>query len=153
MPADLVGLLATILAPVIASLAAALGWYVSQPRRSPDVDITGNYSERLGAAMQQLVAESSRFDEVLREVTQLAIERERDVARASERVEALATQEAQTKARIDELSRVSVPAAEYFVEVVRQSEKNASRRDFALFLAGAVVTTIIAVVLRLAFGI
>ena len=60
--------------------------------------------------------------------------------------------EKELKEKIALLQSVPIPVAEHFARLVEPGEKRNARRDYLLFMAGVIVTTIIAIVLQIGLG-
>ena len=110
------------------------------------------YSERLSELTSSLTKASSEVDGVLREMAQVAEEREASVKNLEEGLTDLEKREKELKEKITLLQSVPIPVAEYFARLVEPGEKRSARRDYILFMAGVIVTTIIAIVLQIGFG-
>lgn len=110
------------------------------------------YSERLSELTSSLTKASSEVDSVLGEMAQVAKERETSVNNLEKGLKDLEKREKELKEKIDLLQNVPIPVAEHFAKLVEPGEKRSARRDYILFMAGVIVTTIIAIILQLGFG-
>ncbi len=90
---------------------------------------------------------SHEVDRLLGELACVAEDREQSVRELEDTHRQLKAREEQLKVRIEELERVPIPVAEHFANIVEATEKRNARRDYMLFAAGALVTTVLAVVL------
>ena len=88
------------------------------------------------------------MDPILSELTQVARDREEAVARLESALTEMETKERETKERIEALQDLPIPVAEHFAKLVVPTERRNARRDYLLFGAGVVVTTIIAVIMQ-----
>ena len=57
--------------------------------------------------------------------------------------------EKELKERIDALEKTPLPVAEHFAKLIESGEKRSARRDYALFGAGVLVTTVVAILIQL----
>ena len=153
MPIDIIGqlsanvlvgmvlaLIATVARPTIRQIAIQLG--LEKPS-TPE-----SYSKRLASLLESLGKASSEVDSVLAEVAQIAKDRETTVRKLEGDLEKLSEREQQLQKRIQDLQNVPVPVAEYFAALVAQGEKRSARRDYILFGAGFLLSTVTAVILR-----
>ena len=106
------------------------------------------YSERLAELTGSLTKASREVDNVLREMAQVARERENSVKNLETGLLDLEKRERELKEKITLLQAVPIPVAEHFAKLVEPGERRSARRDYLLFFFGVVVTTIIAVALQ-----
>ena len=107
------------------------------------------YSERLSELTSSLTTASSQVDSVLRELSLVAREKEDTVKRLEAGLGQLEERERDLKQKIEALQNVPLPVAEHFAKLVEPGERKSARRDYTLFGAGVVVTTIITLMLQL----
>ena len=142
---DLIGL-------VIALLGGLFMLYVDilrirfRQREQPNVE---SYGQRLASLTESLSRSSSEVDSILKELGKVASEREKAVRELETQLSTLEANEKQIQKRIEELQQVPVPVAEHFAALIAQGEKRSAWRDYILFGSGVIVSTIIAVVLKL----
>lgn len=108
-----------------------------------------SYSERLATLTTSLMTASEEVDSVLQELSRVAQERERTVKKMEADLQSLQTREKELQGRIEHLQNVPLPVAEYFAQLTSTGEKRSARRDYVLFGAGVVVSTVIAIILKL----
>ena len=101
----------------------------------------------------ELARSSEEVDKTLEEMEMVSRVREEALKSLEAKLSELAEREKDMQTRIDSLKSVPLPAAEYFLEMTEKSEKRSAARDYILFGAGVVVSTVIAIVLKLIFGI
>jgi hypothetical protein len=107
------------------------------------------YSQKLTRLTQNLTRSSREVDGLLSELSNTAIEREKSVARLEKELEILESKEKQVQERIHALENVPIPVAEHFANLTALGEKRSAKRDYLLFGAGVIVTTIISIGLSL----
>jgi septal ring factor EnvC (AmiA/AmiB activator) len=95
-----------------------------------------------------LTRASSEVDEVLRELSNVARDREAAVEKLEGDLAGLEGREKELKNKIEALQKTPLPVAEHFAKLLESRERRAARRDYLLFGAGVVVTTAIAVALQ-----
>ena len=110
------------------------------------------YTERLSELTMSLTKASAEVDQVLAELSRVSRDRERAVHDLEAGLGQLEKREKELKDRIEVLQNVPLPVAEHFARLVEPSEKGSARRDYVLFGAGVVVTTIITVIIQLFKG-
>jgi uncharacterized protein involved in exopolysaccharide biosynthesis len=113
---------------------------------------TVSYAERLSKLMQSLRESSSEVDSVLKELSTVAAERQSAASRLEQQLKDLETKEETLQQRIRHLQAVPIPVAEYFAELTKSGERRNARRDYMLFGAGVVVSTLISIVFFLLQG-
>ncbi len=110
------------------------------------------YSERLSELTANLTKASKEVDCVLREMAQVAKEREATVNDLEAGLINLEKRGKELKEEIEILENVPIPVAEHFARLVKPGEKRSARRDYFLFMAGVIVTTFIAILLQMGAG-
>jgi predicted RNase H-like nuclease (RuvC/YqgF family) len=111
-----------------------------------------SYGERLSELTDSLTKASRQVDQVLSELATVAKEREKNVRELEANMQLLEKRENDMKTRIEHLEKVPLPAVEHFAEIMNRGEKRSAIRDYMLFGAGVVVSTVIAIGLK-AFGL
>jgi chromosome segregation ATPase len=107
-----------------------------------------SYGERLSELTGNLTEASRQVDQVLLELATVAKEREKTVRELEANMQLLEKRENDMKARIEHLEKVPLPAIEHFAEIMNRGEKRSATRDYMLFGAGVVVSTVIAIGLK-----
>jgi len=110
------------------------------------------YSERLGELTSNLTKASREVDSILGELAQVARSRESAVVKLESDLSSLEAREKELKDKIEVLQKVPIPVAEHFARLLESGEKRSARRDYALFGAGVLVTTFIAIAIQLFTG-
>jgi len=122
-------------------------------RKSPAIASTVTPTNRLQKLVDDLSKSSSEADKIIREITDDLKKREVALSELQSRNTELVTQEAELRRRIDLLKEMPIEVAEYFQKINEQNlktiDKRSSRRDFQFFVLGIVVSTIIAIILRI----
>ncbi len=96
----------------------------------------------------ELAAASKQMDAAVARIQGFTKLREEAVAKLEDQLSTLTTQEGELRKTIEQLRQVPLPAAEYFAHLVNKGEKSSALRDYILFFAGVVVSTIIAIILK-----
>jgi hypothetical protein len=107
------------------------------------------YSQKLERLSDSLIKSSSEVDNLLSELSQVALEREKAVRNLETELRELETREKQLKERVQVLENIPLPVAEHFANLTAAGEKRSAKRDYMLFGAGVLVSTIIAIILNL----
>lgn len=110
------------------------------------------YSEKLSQLTSNLIKASREVDSVLSELDQVARDRESSVQKLETDLEKLLSREKELKKNIDALENTPLPVAEHFAKLLESREKRSTRRDYVLFGAGVLVTTVIAIIFQLLIG-
>jgi len=100
----------------------------------------------------QLVAElteaSRRMDAAFSKIREYAELRESGVKRLETQLGRLTLQESELRTTIEGLRQVPLPAAQYFASQVSREHRRSALRDYALFIAGVVVSAVVTVILK-----
>ena len=144
---------AAIIAAIVSALASlAAGGLASLPfvRKSLRIEkAEESYSERLTRLTKSLNKSSREVGSVLKELAAVAQSRERAVQNLESELATLEQREQSIKERIEQLQNVPIPVADHFASLVESGEKRSARRDYMLFGAGVVVTSLIAIAIQL----
>ena len=95
---------------------------------------------------------SEKMDDLVRKIQEFSSGREEAILKLENQLGLMSKQEQELSQRINNLKDVPLPAAEYFATLVSKGEGKSAKRDYALFLLGVIVSSIIAVLLK-KFGI
>jgi methyl-accepting chemotaxis protein len=110
---------------------------------------TEAFAEKLTRLTSELSRASAEVDATLAEIGAVAEQRQKAVQQLETEMNNLSAKERELKERVAALESVSLPAVEHFVKLTAPGERRSAWRDYILFLAGVVVSTITAIVLRL----
>lgn len=108
------------------------------------------YSERLADVTRRLMKSSSEVDGLLDEMARITKAREQELHRIERQLSQFQEQERSLEERIDALRDTPLPVAEHFARMIERGEKRSAWRDYILFATGVLLTTVIAIALRLA---
>ena len=109
---------------------------------------TVSYAERLEKLTSSLTKSSTEIDGLLNELSNVAKERQKAVDKVETELLGLQGREKELQQRIDQLKDVPLPVAEHLAKLMAPGEKRSARRDYVLFVSGVLVSTILAVLLR-----
>lgn len=109
------------------------------------------YSQKLARLTESLIKSSSEVDSVLVELAQVASDREKAVRKLEMDLRELEIREKELKDKVQALENVPIPVAEHFAKLTAAGERRSALRDYVLFGAGVVISTLIAIVLQI-FG-
>jgi septal ring factor EnvC (AmiA/AmiB activator) len=107
------------------------------------------YTERLLELTANLTTASGQVDSILRELSSVAQEKEGLVTKLERSLQGLENREQELRKSIEILQGIPLPVAEQFSRLVAPSEKRSAKRDYILFGAGVVSTTIISLIIQL----
>ena len=107
-----------------------------------------SYKEQMAQLTRSLTKASNEVDRILKEMAETSQQRESTLATMEKQLLTLSERERQLQQKIETLEKVPLPAIDYFAGIVEKSEKRSAWRDYALFGLGAIVSTVIAIVLR-----
>lgn len=111
-----------------------------------------SYGERLSELTRSLSSASSEVDSILAEMSSVVKEKESSVMELKEGLSNLEKRERELKDRISSLENVPIPVAEHFAKLMKYGERRSAKRDYVLFGAGVIVTTMIAIIIQLIVG-
>ena len=110
------------------------------------------YTVRLSELTQSLTNASAEVDSILAELSRVAKEKQSSVSQAEQGLSDLEKQENELKDRIATLENVPIPVAEHFAKLMESGEHRSAKRDYVLFGAGVLVTTLLAIIIQLVVG-
>jgi len=106
------------------------------------------YSEQLSALTSSLIKSTKQVDIILAELSSVTKDRERALTKLESELSILENREIETKKRIEDLQNIPLAAVEHFAQLTTAGEKRSARRDYLLFAAGVIVSTLIAILLK-----
>ena len=107
-----------------------------------------SYSEKLANLTENLVKASKEVDSVLSELSKVAQDREKSVLQLEIELSKMEKKEKELKEQIEQLQKTPLPVAEHFAKLIASGEKRSAKRDYLLFAAGVLVTTIITIIIQ-----
>ena len=107
-----------------------------------------SYSERLGKLTENLSQASREVDEILSELSRVAKERASTVQQLEIDLATMEGREKELRETIDALEKTPLPVAEHFAKLVAPGEKKSAVRDYLLFGAGVLVSSIIGLAIQ-----
>ena len=134
-----------VLGPLIGKLFPAIIKEHTLPQLS--------YKEKMTSLTRSLIEASAEVDRVLKEIAEIGNQRQGDIAKLELQLQNLTDHEKQLQEKVNALEKVPLPAIEHFVKAIESGEKRSALRDYILFGLGVIVSTVIAIVLKLLFGI
>lgn len=110
------------------------------------------YAVRLSELTHSLTNASAEVDSILAEMSRVTKEKQSSVDKLEEGLSDLEKRENELKDRIATLENVPIPVAEHFAKFMESGEHRGAKRDYILFGAGVLVTTLIAILIQLIAG-
>ena len=107
-----------------------------------------SYGEQLNTLTSSLLKSTKQVDKILAELTSVTKDRENALTKLESELTILESREIETKKRIEDLQNIPLQAVEHFAQLTTAGEKRSARRDYLLFAAGVIVSTIIAILLK-----
>lgn len=150
MGVELVALLVSMFASLAAGGGAALARVLYRRLRGIEEPEPLPYAQRLSQEMAALTEVSRKVDALLEELRTVATTREAAARKLEADLEAMQQREGELRRRIDELKDVPLPVAEHLAKLMEPGEKRSALRDYVLFGAGVLVSTIIGIILEIA---
>jgi hypothetical protein len=148
----LVSLLSGVLSLVLGGLASTelIRKLFRLPLRNSQGTPVTSYHDRLARLTDTLAKSSAEVDLVLAEIAKVSKDQAAAVAQLETELETLGAQERELQDRIQTLKSVPIAVAEHFAALTIPGEMRSAKRDYLLFGAGVVVSTVTAIVLHLA---
>ncbi len=142
-----------IIAVFVGILTLIIEYYVIIPLKDKKSGKSESYGKKLKRLVEDLLETSKEVDSILGEIAQTTREREATATNLESEIKKLEISEKEYKERIDTLKTIPIPAIDHLLKQMEPNEKRNARRDYLLFLAGVIASTIISVVLNfLGFG-
>lgn len=110
------------------------------------------YGERLAELTRSLTNASAEVDSILSELSRIAKEKQSSVKQLEQGLSDLGKREKELKDRIAALENVPIPVAEHFANLMASGQRRSAKRDYVLFGAGVLVTTLITIIIQLVSG-
>ena len=156
----ILGSITSLLLGALTTLLVALTTYlfgrVDQQARLRELSKTGefpNFREKMKRLSEDLARASAEVDKTLEEMAMVSRAREEALRSLEAKLDELSRHEKELQTRVETLKNVPLPAVEFFLEMTEKGEKRSAARDYILFGAGVIVSTVITVILRLVFNI
>ena len=108
-----------------------------------------SYSEQLNKLTINLNKSSLAVDKILKELAIVAKSREEAVSKLQLDLNTLEKREKETRSRIEALQNVPLVAVEHFAKMTSKDSQRSAIRDYLLFGAGVVSSTVIAILLKM----
>jgi hypothetical protein len=106
------------------------------------------YSERLAELTGNLLKASREVDAVLVELARVAQDRAKAVQQLEADLATMEGREKELKERVEALEKTPLAVAEHFATLVAPGERRSAVRDYLLFGAGVVVSTVIGIAIQ-----
>ena len=109
---------------------------------------TTSFQAKIKKSLSALSNATREVDETVLAITKLATQREQTLSRLEAQLGELTTRESELKNKIQTLEQVPIEAIRHFEEVLNKGDRRSAYRDYMLFGAGVIVSTIIAILLK-----
>jgi seryl-tRNA synthetase len=147
-----------IIGPLITIAVSIFAYFSARTIRKHERELAQHgtsekFKDRVKKLSAELARSSAEVDKTLQEMETVSRMREEALKSLESKMAELSEREKEAQRRVDDLKNVPLPAVNHFLEMTEQSEKKSAKRDRNLFVAGVVVSTGIAIILKLVFGI
>lgn len=142
----IVGIIASLLSAGLFELIQKL---VRRTFGLPQTPPQKTYTERLAELTESLTKASREVDSVLSELAEVARDRENAVKQLETDLTKMEGREKELKQTIEALEQTPLAVAEHFAKLVEPGERRSAMRDYLLFGAGVVVSTVIGIIIQL----
>ena len=148
-----------MIGPIISILAAALGssivgFILALARKlgQQSEKTQKTHGERIAELTESLMKASTEVDKIMEEFAQMAQEREETVSKLEKDLAEKQKRRRDLQQTLDRLEKADPKLAKDFAELVRPMQKRSAYRDYILFGAGVVLTTLIAILIQVISG-
>jgi hypothetical protein len=154
-----VHIFAGIIAAIMAIIAQFISYYSIRKKRavSREFAVRGGLplGKRILQSISKLSSASQEIDLIIRDIIRDIKDRQTILEELKARHQTLSQEEAELSKRVETLKDLPLEVAKYFQqiseEILQQVEKKRARRDSLMFVLGILVTTVIAILLRVFF--
>ncbi len=136
------GTIASLLGLIVGLIAAVVTYLLTRQRTHI------SYSERLNALISNLGKATNEVDAILADMAQVAKDRSENVQLLEKELRLLETKEQELKEKVNLLQNTPLPVVEHFAKLLEPGERRSARRDFMLFGAGLILSTLISLLLQ-----
>ena len=106
------------------------------------------FKERLSASLHTLKNATEEIDGVIAEISKISHEKQRTIEKLESTLVELGNKENELKNKISTMEKVPVESLKHFEELLNKGDKKSKIRDYAIFVSGIIITTIIAIILN-----
>jgi septal ring factor EnvC (AmiA/AmiB activator) len=108
-----------------------------------------SYNLKLKQLTSNLETASKEVDKIIIELTNHIESKEKHLNTLENELNKMSSKEIELKQKIEALQKTPIIVADHFAKLVEQGENRSKRRDYLLFGAGVLVTTIISLLLKI----
>ncbi len=106
-----------------------------------------SYSEKLSELTDSLIESSKEIDGIFIEINEVSIERGEKIKILNQQLDELSIKEYELKDKIEKLENVPLKAIDHLSKILDRGDKRSAWRDYALFTAGVILSTIISLII------
>lgn len=147
---DIVPILAGVISAIVALLAQVISVYSLRKKRAARREVPPG--ERIQQSISKLSSASQEIDAIIQDIVQDVKRRQTVLGELKVEHQTLSQEEAELSKRVEMLKDLPLEVAKYFQQIseqtLQQVEKKRARRDILMFILGIIVTTVIAILLR-----
>jgi hypothetical protein len=142
-------LITTLISVVASMLSYILVDYVAKLFFKKKKFLQEGYNVKLKQLTNNLVVASREVDKILLELTNYIESKEKHLTSLESELSKMSNKEIDLKQKIETLQNTPIVVADHFAKLVEQGEKRSKQRDYLLFGAGVLVTTIISLLFKI----
>ena len=146
----IVTIAAGIISAVAALIAQLIYYYSLRKKRAARREVSSG--ERIQQSISKLSGASQEIDAIIQDIVEDIRRRQTMMEELKARHQTLSQEESELSKRVEMLKDLPLEVAKYFQQISEQTlqkaEKKRARRDSLMFVLGILVTTVIAILLR-----
>ena len=108
-----------------------------------------NFNVKLKQLTSSLLQASKEVDNIVIELTDVIESKEKHLNTLEGELNKMSSRELELKQKIEALEKTPIIAVDHFAKLVESGEMRSRKRDYILFGAGVLVTTIISILLKI----
>ncbi len=151
---DIVSIVAGLIAVLVGAITGFTYYYALQRKRAARREVSPG--ERIQQSISKLSSASQEIDFIIQNIVEDIKNRQAALEELKARHQTLLQEEGELSKRVEMLKVLPLEVAKYFQQIneqtLQQVEKRRARRDIMMFIFGIIVTTAIAILLRV-FGV
>jgi len=151
---DIVAIAAGLISVLVAVITQLIYYYSLRRKRAARREVPPG--ERIQQSISKLSSASQEIDVIIQNIVKDIKNRQTALEELKARHQTLLQEEGELSKRVEMLKDLPLEVAKYFQQIseqtLQQVEKRRARRDIVMFIFGILVTTAIAILLRV-FGV
>lgn len=110
-----------------------------------------SYQGRIDHSLKSLKNATGEIDNVITEIGKISKEKHETIEKLEHELQNLSSREIKLKDKIETMEKVPLEVLKHFEEILNKGQKRGAKRDYILFIAGVITTTLIAILINYLF--